>query len=166
MTPSWEQDRQFRVSETETGPLEFVSCGQPLPGHQIRIVDTADRELPERTEGNLQFMGPSTTTGYFKNPEKTREIFHGQWLDSGDKAYLAEGNVYITGRSKDIIIRAGRNIYPVELEEVIGKVDGIREGNVAVFGSKSSDSGTERLIILAETRKKDEEALETYQEAI
>jgi acyl-CoA synthetase (AMP-forming)/AMP-acid ligase II/acyl carrier protein len=121
-----------QVSETETGPLEFVSCGQPLPGHQIRIVDTADRELPERTEGSLQFMGPSTTTGYFRNPEKTRELFHGQWLDSGDKAYLAEGNVYITGRSKDIVIRAGRNIYPVELEEAIGKVDGIREGNVAV----------------------------------
>jgi 1-acyl-sn-glycerol-3-phosphate acyltransferase len=155
-----------QVSETQTGPLEFVSCGQPLPGHQIRIVDTADRELPERTEGSLQFMGPSTTTGYFRNPEKTRELFHGQWLDSGDKAYLAEGNVYITGRSKDIVIRAGRNIYPVELEEAIGKVDGIREGNVAVFGSKSSDSGTERLIILAETRKKDEEALERIRKNI
>ena len=155
-----------QVSETETGPLEFVSCGQPLPGHQIRIVDTADRELPERTEGSLQFMGPSATTGYFRNPEKTRELFHGQWLDSGDKAYLAEGNVYITGRSKDIVIRAGRNIYPVELEEAIGKVDGIREGNVAVFGSKSSDSGTERLIILAETRKKDEEALERIRKSI
>ena len=152
--------------EAETGLLEFVSCGQPLPGHQIRIVDAADRELPERTEGSLQFMGPSTTTGYFKNPEKTRELFHGQWLDSGDKAYLAEGNVYITGRSKDIIIRAGRNIYPVELEEAIGKVDGVREGNVAVFGSKSSDSGTERLIILAETRKKDEGAQEHIRTSI
>ncbi len=156
----------IQIGKAETGGLEFVSCGQPLPGHQIRIVDVADRELPERTEGSLQFTGPSITTGYFKNSEKTKELFHGQWLDSGDKAYLAEGNVYITGRSKDIIIRAGRNIYPVELEEAIGQIDGIREGNVAAFGSKSSDSGTERLIILAETRKKDEEALERIRKSI
>jgi acyl carrier protein len=146
------------AEDSDSTALEFVSCGEPLPGHQIRIVDTADRELPERVEGSLQFTGPSTTTGYFKNPEKTKELFHGEWLESGDKAYIAEGSVFITGRSKDIIIRAGRNIYPTELEEAIGKVQGIREGNVAVFGSKSSESGTERLIALAETRKKDEQA--------
>lgn len=150
------------AAETDTGYLEFVSCGQPLPGHQVRIVDGADRELPERTEGNLQFAGPSTTSGYFRNPEKTRELFHDRWLDSGDRAYLAAGDVYITGRSKDIIIKAGRNIYPVELEEAVGKVDGIREGNVAVFGSISPETGTERLIVLAETRKKDAK----YQEQI
>jgi 1-acyl-sn-glycerol-3-phosphate acyltransferase len=147
------------AEESDSKALEFVSCGEPLPGHQIRIVDPADRELPEREEGSLQFTGPSTTTGYFKNPEKTRELFHGEWLNSGDKAYIAEGSVFITGRSKDIIIRAGRNIYPVELEEAIGKIKGVREGNVAVFGSKSPESGTERVIVLAETRKKDEQDL-------
>ncbi len=156
----------IEVDETETGVLEFVSCGQPLPGHQVRIVDTADREVPERTEGSLQFIGPSTTTGYFRNPEKTSELFHGQWLDSGDKAYLAAGNLYITGRSKDMIIKAGRNIYPVELEDAVGKVDGIRDGCVAVFGSKSSDSATERLIILAETRKKEKDALDSIRSRI
>lgn len=155
-----------QVGESDPASLEFVACGEPLPGHQIRIVDAAERELPERMEGNLQFTGPSTTSGYFKNPAKTKELFHGQWLDSGDKAYMAEGNVYITGRSKDIIIKAGRNIYPVEMEEAIGKVEGIRTGNVAVFGSRSSDSGTERLIILAETRKKDEQALAEIRAAI
>jgi acyl carrier protein len=154
------------VGEADPGGLEFVSCGEPLPEHQIRIVDAMDRELPERMEGNLQFGGPSTTTGYFKNPEKTKELFHGEWLDSGDKAYMAEGSVYITGRSKDIIIRAGRNIYPVEIEEAVGKVEGIREGNVAVFGAKSSASGTERLIILAETRKKDPQYLEEIRSRI
>jgi len=148
------------VRKSDPDGLEFISCGEPLPGHQIRIVDAADRELPERMEGSLQFTGPSTTSGYFKNPDKTKELFHNEWLDSGDKAYFAEGNLYITGRSKDIIIRAGRNIYPVELEEAIGKVEGIRAGNVAVFGSTSSDSGTERLIVLAETRKKDQRAYE------
>jgi acyl carrier protein len=148
------------VITSEPRAIEFVCCGEPLPGHQIRIVDATDRELPERMEGRLQFKGPSTTTGYFKNPEKTKELFNGEWLDSGDKGYMAEGGLYITGRSKDIIIRAGRNIYPVEMEETIGKLEGIRAGNVAVFGSRSSDSGTERLIVLAESRKKDLQFLE------
>ncbi|MBW2485018.1 MAG: AMP-binding protein [Deltaproteobacteria bacterium] len=154
------------VNASEASGLEFVCCGEPLPGHQIRVVDAADRELPERMEGNLQFTGPSSTSGYFKNPEKTKELFHGEWLDSGDKAYLAAGSVYITGRAKDIIIRAGRNIYPVELEEAIGNLDGIRSGNVAVFGAASTESGTERLIVLAETRKKNEQALEKIRGAI
>jgi 1-acyl-sn-glycerol-3-phosphate acyltransferase len=158
--PFMDSGQAIPAAENDTNVLEFVSCGQPLPGHQIRIVDENDRELPERTEGHLQFLGPSTTSGYFKNPEKTSSLFHGEWLDSGDKAFIAAGEVYITGRTKDIIVRAGRNIYPVELEEAIGKVDGIREGNVAVFGSSSDKNSTEELIILAETRKKDEQALE------
>ena len=147
------------ADESESEPLEFVACGEPLPGHQIRIVDRADRELPERMEGSLQFCGPSATTGYFRNPAKTSELFHKNWLDSGDKAYMAEGNVFITGRSKDIIIRAGRNIYPTELEEAIGNIEGIRAGNVAIFGSRTLESGTEKLVVLAETRKKDVQSL-------
>jgi len=150
--------KALQADDTEIDPLEFISCGQPLPGHQIRIVDSAGREVSERVEGHLQFNGPSATSGYFKSPEKTRELFDGQWLNAGDRAYLAAGDVYITGRTKDIIIRAGRNIYPAELEEVVGKISGIRQGNVAAFGSISKDTGTERLIILVETRKKDRES--------
>jgi acyl carrier protein len=134
--------------------LEFVSCGSPLPGHQIRIVDDQGRELPDRSQGRLQFTGPSATSGYFRNPDQTRELFDGPWLNSGDMAYIADGEVYITGRSKDIIIRGGRNIYPTELEEAIGSIDGISKGNVAVFGGIDKYSGTERLVVMAETRKR------------
>ena len=135
--------------------LEFVACGRPLTGHQIRVVDPAGRELPERREGRLQFQGPSATSGYFRNADATRGLFDGTWLETGDRAYIAGGDVFVTGRLKDVVIRAGRNIYPAELEEAVGDIEGIRRGNVAVFGSLDDDSGTERLIVLAETRKRD-----------
>lgn len=139
--------------------LEFASCGIPLKGHQVRIVDPAHLELPERHEGRLQFLGPSATSGYFRNADATRQLFHENWLDSGDLAYIANGEVYLTGRVKDIIIRAGRNIYPHELEEAVGRLDEIRTGRVTAFGSAETKSGTERLIVMAETRVRDEAAL-------
>jgi len=132
--------------------LRFVSCGLPLPGHQIRVVDEVDRELPERQQGYIHFRGPSATSGYFRDREHTRALFHGDWLDSGDLGYIAGGELYLTGRVKDIIIRGGRNIYPHEIEQVVSAVDGVRKGCVAVFGGKNQEVGTERLIVLAETR--------------
>ncbi len=153
-------------NETDKGVLEFVACGQPLPGYQMRIVDEAGRELPEREQGRLEFQGPSATSGYLHNPEATQRLFDGDWLDSGDLAYIAEGDVFLTGRVKDIIIRGGRNIYPHELEEAVGDIGGIRKGCVAVFGSADHTTGTERLIVVAETREQDEDAKQALQARI
>lgn len=141
------------AAASDKDALVFAAAGYPLPGHQIRIMDNMGHELPERMEGRLEFCGPSTTSGYFRNQKETQRLFHGEWLDSGDLAYQAGGEIYITGRSKDIIIKAGRNMYPYELEEAVGAVPGIRKGCVAVFGSIDPASGTERLIVLAETRE-------------
>jgi 1-acyl-sn-glycerol-3-phosphate acyltransferase len=139
----------------EAGVLEFVGCGYPLPGHHIRVVGPGGRELPERQAGHLQFHGASATGGYYRNPEATRDLFHGEWLDSGDLAYLADGEVFVTGRAKDVIIRAGRHICPDELEAAIGELPDVRKGCVAVFGSSTPAIGTERLIVVAETRAAD-----------
>jgi len=148
--------------------LPFVACGQPLPGHQIRIVDDQGRELPDRREGRLEFQGPSATSGYYCNPEATRRLFpHGDaWLDSGDRGYLADGDIYLTGRVKDLIIRGGRNIYPYELEQAVGEIPGIRKGCVAVFASADPATGSERLVVVAETRAVQPEALEHLRQRI
>jgi 1-acyl-sn-glycerol-3-phosphate acyltransferase len=143
------------AKEQDPHPLEIPSCGFPLPGNEIRIVDELGYELGERREGRLEFRGPSATSGYLRNETKTRELFHGGWLDSGDRAYMAGGEVYITGRIKDIIIRAGQHIYPQEIEEAIAEIPGIRKGCVAVFGTAGRESGTERVVVLAETRESD-----------
>jgi len=146
------------AAENDDTALAFVGCGRALPGHEIRVVDAASHELPERREGRLQFRGPSATAGYLHNPEQTAALIDGDWLDSGDMAYMADGEVFITGRAKDIIIRAGRNIYPQELEDAVGEIEGVRKGNVAVFASPDPASGTERLVVLAETRRFDEQS--------
>ena len=135
--------------------LRFVSCGLPLPGHQLRVVDEMGLELPERAEGRLEFKGPSATRGYFRNPEGTARLIRDGWLDSGDRAYIAQGEIYVTGRIKDIVIRAGRHVYPDEVEAAVGEIAGVRKGCVAVFGTVDATGGTERLIVLAESYARD-----------
>ena len=140
----------------ERDALEFVACGQPLPGYQIRVVERkGGRELPERREGLIEFRGPSATSGYFRNAAATRELFDGDWLDTGDLGYIAGGDLYLTSRVKDLIIRGGRNLYPYEAEEAVGDLEGIRKGCVALFGARDSATGTERLVLVAETREEE-----------
>ena len=140
----------------DPAPVKIVACGRALPDHDLRIVDAAGFELPDRAEGQLQFRGPSATSGYYRNPEATRALFDGAWVNTGDRAYLSAGTLYITGREKDVIIRGGRNISPYELEEAVGDLEGVRRGCVAVFGSTDRAGGTERVVVLAETRSTDQ----------
>jgi acyl carrier protein len=163
---SWRADRLDRDHFSRTGeavfaaaddpsPLVVVGCGTPIPGHDLRVVDGAGLELPDRQEGLLQFRGPSSTSGYYRNPEATKTLFAGEWVNTGDRAYLSEAVLFITGREKDIIIRGGRNISPYELEQAVGDLAGVRRGCVAVFGATDAASGTERVVVLAEMREQD-----------
>ena len=162
----WRADRLDRDRFSRTGeavvaaaddpsPLVVIGCGTPIPGHDIRVVDAAGLELPDRQDGLLQFRGPSSTSGYYRNPEATKGLFVGEWVNTGDRAYLSEGVLFLTGREKDIIIRGGRNISPYELEQAVGDLAGVRRGCVAVFGSRDAASGTERVVVLAEMRDAD-----------
>jgi 1-acyl-sn-glycerol-3-phosphate acyltransferase len=150
--PFVRERRALSADPGDTGALRFVGCGRALAGHAVRVLDEAGHEVAERVEGRLEFKGPSATHGYYRNPAQTAKLFHDGWLDSGDRAYIADGEVYITGRVKDIVIRGGRNLYPQEIEEAVGQVEGVRKGCVAVFGSADPAAGTERLVVLAEVR--------------
>jgi acyl carrier protein len=154
------------VQADDVNALQLPCCGRVIAAHYLRVVDSAGVELADRQEGRLQFKGPSATSGYFRNPEQTHKLFAGDWLDTGDLAYLADGELYLSGRSKDVIIRGGRNLYPYELEQAVGALPGIRKGCVAVFGSNDSDTGTERVVVLAETRETGADALEALRRSI
>ena len=148
-----DEGRAVPATGQKDSTLQFVSVGRPLPRMEIRIVDDQGERAPERSEGQVQFRGPSVTAGYYKNLEATREIMRGDgWVDSGDLGYVADGQLYITGRAKDLIIKGGRNLYPHEIEEIAGRVEGVRPGCAVAFGIPDEVHGTERLAVVAEAR--------------
>jgi 1-acyl-sn-glycerol-3-phosphate acyltransferase len=115
-------------------------------------VDATGQPMDERVEGRIEFRGPSVTTGYWRNPTATLAAQRDGWMDSGDLGYWADGELFITGRQKDLIKKTGRNLYPQEVEDIVGAIAGIRKGCVAAFGVHDPDVGTERLVVVAETR--------------
>uniref|UniRef100_UPI0032E3E54F AMP-binding protein n=1 Tax=Ramlibacter sp. 2FC TaxID=2502188 RepID=UPI0032E3E54F len=164
--PFFQDQRALPAAEADADALRFVGSGRPLPGHELRVVDAAENELPERQVGRIEFRGPSATTGYFRNPEETAKLWRGDWLDTGDLGYLAEGELFVTGRVKDMIIRGGRNLYPYELEEAVGALPGVRRGCVAVFGASDPATASERLVAVVETRLQPAEERQQLQRAV
>ncbi len=161
-----EHGKAVPVQPNDPHAMPVVGCGFPFPDHQVRVVDKLGYEVPDRVQGKIQFRGPSATVGYFRNPEATAALIRGEWLETGDLGYIAGGEIFIAGRSKDIIIRAGRNLYPQELEDIVGNLPGVRTGCVAVFACPDPHSGTERLVIVAETRETNAVTLDTLRTQI
>ena len=128
--------------DDEAEALRVVSCGSALPRHALRVVDQSGQPVAGRRAGRVQFRGPSATAGYYRNPEATRGLIGADgWLETGDVGYLADGELFVTGRDKDIIIKAGRNLHPHEAEELASGVEGVRKGCVAAFGVGESGAG-------------------------
>lgn len=135
------------------GPTgEFVGCGRPFPGHDIGIMGPDGALLGDREVGEIVIRGPSVMSGYYKDPEATAAAVRDGWLHTGDKGYLADGNLHVCGRIKEMIISAGRNYYPTDLEWACNQVPGVRKGNVVAFGVTSFDHGTEKIVVAAEIK--------------
>jgi 1-acyl-sn-glycerol-3-phosphate acyltransferase len=163
----FERTRQLQpAAPGEARALRFVSCGLPLRGHGVRIVDRSDQPVGERVEGRIQFRGPSVTGGYFRRAETTRAAMHDGWMDSGDLGYQVGGELFVTGRVKDLIIQGGRNICAEEVETITSSVPGIRRGCVAAFGVPDRATGTERLVVVAETRAQARTQREALERAV
>jgi fatty-acyl-CoA synthase len=129
---------------------EIAACGPPLPGHEVKIIDATGAELPEGREGEIVVSGPSVTPGYFGDQEATEETFGDGWLRTGDLGFLADGELFVTGRDKDLIIFNGRNYHPQDIEWCASEVPGVRRGNVVAFAELGEEG--ERLVVVAERR--------------
>jgi fatty-acyl-CoA synthase len=132
--------------------MELVSCGRAFPGHEIAITSPDGRTLGEREVGEIRLRGPSVTAGYYNDPEATEETFGGGWLKTGDLGYVAGGDLFICGRAKDLIILNGKNYYPQDIERIVSRIDGVRDGQCVAF-SRFDASGGEIAVVVAESRK-------------
>jgi fatty-acyl-CoA synthase len=121
-----------RVAEpAASGPsMALVSCGVPLPGHQLDIVDEDGRSVRDREVGEIRLAGPSVMAGYYRDDALTSETIRDGWLHTGDLGYLADGELFVCGRVKDVLIVNGRKYHPQDLEWAVDDLAGVRRGRV------------------------------------
>jgi fatty-acyl-CoA synthase len=136
--------------------VEHVACGVPFSGHEVAILDDRGSRLPEGSEGEICHRGPSVTLGYFNNPEATAASYRDGWLRTGDLGFQRDGQLYVTGRIKDLIIVNGRNVHPQAVEWTVGELGGVRKGNVVAF-SVPGEVG-EELVVVLETKLRGDDA--------
>lgn len=150
-----ERDGLAVAAQESTRARAFVRCGPPLPGHDLEVRDDHGRPLPERRAGRVFARGPSLMVGYFDQPRATAEVLSSDgWLDTGDIGYLSEGQIVLTGRSKDLMILNGRNIWPQDLEWTAeAEIAALRSGDVAAFSIPAE--GEEAVIVLVQCRSSD-----------
>ncbi|MDW8327894.1 MAG: AMP-binding protein, partial [Anaerolineales bacterium] len=152
----FKERRAVPASPEAPNVLRLLSAGRPLENTRVRILDDQRRELPERCIGEIALQGDCLLTGFYNRPDLTAQAFHDGWYLTGDLGYLANGEVYVTGRKKDLIIVGGKNIYPGDLEALAGEVPGVYPGRVAAFGVFDEVQGTEEVVIVAEAETQDE----------
>jgi acyl-CoA synthetase (AMP-forming)/AMP-acid ligase II len=148
------QGRAVKVAADYPGAQAMTSLGRALPGHELRIVSSETSEIArERTIGEVQLRGPSCMLGYRGEHNQRKDD---DWLATGDLGYMADGQLYVVGRSKHVIKRGGKSISAELIEGSVRSVSGVR-GVVAVFGAADEMHGTERIVVLAESVQTEEE---------
>ena len=144
----------------------MVSSGKPIDQVQVKIVDPGGNPLPERSIGEIALRSNCMLTGYYHRPEITSKAFLDGWYLTGDFGYFAEGELFVTGRKKDLIIVGGKNIFPQDLENLAMNVAGVHPGRVVAFGVFNLETGTEEVHIVAEVDGSNEQELEVLRESI
>jgi fatty-acyl-CoA synthase len=150
-----ETDRYAAPADPDAdGTKHLAKLGRPIRGLEIRVVDPEDGTVrAEREVGELQIRGTSVMSGYYRRPDLTAAAFDGDWFRTGDLAYLVDGELVLCGRIKDLIIVAGRNVFPEDVERSVAEIDGVRAGNVIAFGVEGRRR--EGLVVVAESRSDD-----------
>ncbi len=150
-----------RIQSEQRKINEIVNCGGAIPDHDIKIVNDNDEAQPDLRVGRVLIKGPSLMSGYLGETESGTEGLRADgWLDTGDLGYLFEGDLYLTGRRKDIIITHGRNIRAQDLEELAEQQPEVRMGNASAFGI-DDDTGEPTVVLVVECRLAEASARQT-----
>lgn len=142
-----------QVVSSPEGDRELISCGRPIPGMEVRVMDSEGRAVPDGTVGELRLRGTSLMDDYLdaqRDPALQGRAFRDGWYCTGDMGAVLDGHVYVTGRCKDIIIIGGVNVFPEDVEAAVSRVSGIHPGRCVALGIVDEALGTERLVVVAE----------------
>jgi len=168
-----EIDREsFMTKRLATPPIagqpsmKMTSSGTPLSNTKIRVVDESFNNLPERSVGEIAVQSDCMLTEYFNRPDATEAAIKNGWYLTGDYGYIADGELYVSGRKKDLIIIGGKNVYPQDLESLANEVPGVHAGRTVAFGMYDEEEGTEEVVIIAEADSKDPAEQEDIADAI
>jgi acyl-CoA synthetase (AMP-forming)/AMP-acid ligase II len=154
---SFTSDKIARPAYNDRPAIQMMSCGKPIPNTIIRIVDGHGHDVPERHIGEIVLKSNCMLTEYFNRPDITKKAFlPGGWYMSGDYGYMVNGEIFVAGRKKDMIIVGGKNVYPQDLEALACEVPGVHPGRTVAFGLFDEVQGTEEVVIIAEVDSEDE----------
>jgi len=137
----------------DAGGVEMISVGRPLPNFEVDLRDGKGETLPEGQVGRLWIKGPSLMDGYLHQPEATEAVLVGGWLDTGDLGFRHEGELFLSGRAKDMILLRGRNLAPQAVEQALDGVQGVRPGCSVAVSFMPEGGEREELVLLVETRQ-------------
>lgn len=146
--------------------MKMLASGQPLENVKVKVLDESGSEVPERTIGELALQSDCMLTGYFNRPDLTEKAFRDEWYMTGDYGYISNGEVFVSGRKKDMIIVGGKNIYPQDLESLTYEVSGVHAGRSVAFGMFDEAQGTEEVVIIAEGDSDDPDEQQKIADAI
>jgi len=153
-------ERQARPAAPDRPSIKMLSAGRPVRGTEVKVVADDGSLLPERGVGEVALRSDCMLVGYYHRPDATEKAFRDGWYLTGDYGYMADGEVYVSGRKKDLIIVGGKNIYPQDLEMLAMEIEGVHPGRVVAFGVFNEEAGTEEVVIVAEVDTENEEERE------
>lgn len=146
--------------------MKMMSSGQPLENTKVKVLNDIGKEVPERVIGELALQSNCMLTSYYNRPDATEKAFRDGWYLTGDYGYVSNGEVFVSGRKKDMIIVGGKNIYPQDLESLTYEVPGVHAGRSVAFGMFDETQGTEEVVIIAEVNSEDVDEQQKIADAI
>jgi acyl-CoA synthetase (AMP-forming)/AMP-acid ligase II len=159
----WADGARFRnqhiislVEPTEPGALCFVSSGQLLPNHEIRIVSDTGSALSDGQVGEILVKSNCLFQGYYNRPDLTADAFVDGFYRTGDLGFLCERELFVVGRTKDLLIIGGENLYPQDIEEIVASHPAVHDGRVVAMGIFDPDLGTEGIVVVAEVEREEQ----------
>jgi len=150
------QQKAVPVSPETAGALCYVSSGPCLPGSEVRVISSSGDDLPPGGVGEILIRSDCLFEGYYNRPDLTAKAMRDGWYCSGDLGFCLDSELYVIGRKKDLIIVAGKNIYPQDVEEIVSSHPAVHDGRVIAFGLFNPDLGTEDIVVVAEVNKREQ----------